>query len=67
MKKIKPTLEINCSNRCCMGCHHMGVDISSDCFFCFLYYDKLVEQKGKEINLALRCDQCLADEVKEEA
>jgi hypothetical protein len=45
----------------------MGVDISSDCFFCFLYYDKLVEQKGKEINLAFRHDQCLADEVKEEA
>ena len=65
MKKIRPTLDINCSNRCCAGCHHMGVNILSDRFWCKLYDVKLEEQKGKEITLALRHNRCLANEVKE--
>ena len=69
MKKIQPTLEIDCgnSNKYCNDCDHLGVDTFIDCFVCHLYDKKLVEQEEQEVTLVLRCDQCLADEVKEEA
>jgi len=48
MKKIRPTLEIDCDKHC-NDCHHLSVDVFGDCFTCQLYHVKLAEQKGEEI------------------
>jgi hypothetical protein len=66
MKKIRPTLEIDCDNTCCRNCHHVGVDTIADRFVCRLYDDVEQETLFSRGIISLRHDRCLADEVKEE-